>query len=73
MTGEEEHRCEVCGRALRSTVSRERGRGRVCDEKVNPGRGRDHSPRPASAPRRRRSAPPAIEEPCLLDELLEQP
>jgi len=59
--------CQVCGRRLRTAASRERGRGPVCDEKVNPHWGRDHSPRPARATTRR--TPPAAQEPSLLDDL----
>lgn len=64
--------CEVCGRRLRTEQSRRRGRGQVCDEKVNPTTGRDHSPQrlrvtPAGGVRRAAAAGPA--EPTLLDEL----
>ncbi len=69
--------CQVCGRQLRTVESRRRGRGPVCDEKVNPARGRDHSPtrlrtgrRPSAGPRRGH-ADPAEGEPSLLDELPE--
>lgn len=47
MTGQpvdEPVHCTVCGAKLRTPESRRRGRGRVCDEKVNPLAGRDHSP-----------------------------
>lgn len=42
---DDEKTCEICGRKLKTAESRRRGRGRVCDEKVNPGRGRDHPSR----------------------------
>jgi hypothetical protein len=62
--------CQVCGRELRTKQSRRRGRGRRCDEKVNPRRGRDHSPRQASV--RSRTAAPADGQPDLFDVLEEE-
>jgi hypothetical protein len=49
---QEPPRCDKCGKKLRTSESKRRGRGPVCDEKVNPSRGRDHSPRtqPARKP-----------------------
>jgi hypothetical protein len=61
--------CELCGRKLRTEQSRRRGRGRTCDEKVSPRRGRDHSPR---LPGVRRNMPDPA-EPNLLDVLEETP
>jgi hypothetical protein len=64
-TDEATRECELCGRPLRTEQSRRRGRGRTCDEKVNPRRGRDHSPRQPSA----RRAVPGPDQPDLLDVL----
>lgn len=66
--------CEVCGRKLTTAASRARGRGDICDEKVNPHLGRDHSPQRLRVSRRRGPARPAgpPQGPDLLDELEEQ-
>jgi hypothetical protein len=66
--------CEVCGHPLRTAESRRRRRGPVCDEKVNPERGGDHSPLrlrvpPAAGRRAARRAATDPAEPTLLDEL----
>jgi hypothetical protein len=62
--------CQVCGRPLKTAASRARGRGDICDEKVNPHPGRGHSLRIGTT---RRSGParPATQPdgPDLLDEL----
>ncbi|NMO51991.1 hypothetical protein HH310_12385 [Actinoplanes sp. TBRC 11911] len=60
--------CDKCHRKLRSAESRRRGRGRACDEKVNPRKGRDHSPQGST---RRAAGTPDM--PSLLDELEVQP
>jgi uncharacterized protein DUF6011 len=63
--------CEVCGRALKTNASLARCRGPVCDEKVSPNPGRDHSPQRLRI--NRGSAParptPAPDGPDLFDEL----
>ncbi len=67
--------CEICGHRLRSAESRRRRRGLVCDEKVNPNPGRDHSPRyriPAGRTPGRQQQP-GSDQPTLLDELEVEP
>lgn len=61
--------CTVCGRPLKTAASRARGRGRVCDEKVNPPAVRHTFPA-GPAPAARSPRAPLPSGPDLFDEQL---